>query len=319
MLNNIGNSLLEKGINWKFPDSYGLCERNLDCRQLSIKEILGLKGETKLIRVFLNAFDCKSNDILLRRKEPILGKGWSLKKYDYPDVNSFKKGIEEVYGENGYSLIYFDTLNVSITEYYKLHDVIHWSLVVKISNDCVNIIDDIGIRKYFQRNVGTIPAKIFFNSLKESDTIGTSYLECTNPINSWEEDFEKLLRESVENMLYYGGIDSLEQFILSVGKTPREKLVSRLEQLEFDINYYRKLRELWKLAVIQKEVPKSFFHSEWVEELWTICNLWSLVLGVLMKWKRQSDRDYKDKLNYNLEKVLLHEYKFYNNLRHMIC
>lgn len=315
MLNTLGKSLLEKGVNWKFPDSYGLCERNLDCRQLSIKELLSMKGETNLIRVFLNAFDCKSNDILLRRSEPKLGKGWYLKNENYSDVNSFKKGIAETYCKNGYSLIYFNTLNVPITEYYKIHDVIHWSLVVNISNTYVNVIDDTGIKEYFQRNLGTIPTKTFFNSFKGSDTLGTSYLECSNPINSWEDEFEKLLRESIENMLYHGGIDNLEQFIISVNKIPREKLVSRLEQLEFDINYYRKLRELWKLAVIHKEVPKPFFHSEWVEELWTICNLWSLVLGVLMKWKRQSDRDYKDKLNYYLEKVLLHEYKFYNNLR----
>ncbi|SDZ40472.1 hypothetical protein [Bacillus sp. 166amftsu] len=309
---------LNGGVKWKFPDTNGFCERNLDCKQLSIKEILTLKGEENLIRMFLNSFDCFSNDLLLRRKEPVLKNGWKLRKIKCTSLNSFKNTIEETYIQNGYALIYFNSLNVPFSNYYKIHDVVHWALVLETNDSYVKILDDTGKKEYFQNNLGVLPVDTFYESFKSSDILGVSYLEQLSEKQSWEQQFENLLRESIDNMFEQGGIENLNRFVKSVRETSKDILVNSLEQLEFDINYYRKLRELWKVAVIQKAVPEPFIQSEWIEELWTVCNLWSLIMGILMKWKRQKQKDYREKLNYYLEKVAIHENKIFCNFKELV-
>jgi hypothetical protein len=312
----LAKSILDRGINWRIPDQHGLSERTLDCRQLSIKEILHWRGEKRLIEIFLNPFDCSHKFLLLRRSEPTLQMGWSIIRMVPDSPEKIVSLIKSVYQQEGYCILFFDAYHMPFSAYYGVYDITHWSLLIDHDDSCITLADDTGSPAYFTGNIGRIPWDQFLQSWTKVKGGGVAFVQYDQSRDrmEWEEVFRHLLITSYEQMVMQKGLDQLADFVGEVEQTPVSKLVHRLEQLEFDAHYFRRLRELWSLAVKKQVVPTRFLRSEWVEDLLDLCNCWSLIMGVLMKWKRQPERDYQEKLTGYLWEAWRLESNFINQL-----
>lgn len=104
-----------------------------------------------------------------------------------------------------------------------------------------------------------------------------------------------MIQQSV-NQMRQEGFAAFTKLCIGTKRTTHHQIITNLETLEFDVHYFRRLRELWKNAIHQRVIPTPYIQPGWIEEIHHLCNTWSLVMGVLMKWKRQPERDYRSKL-----------------------
>ncbi len=304
-----------KVVDWRFPDKHGFCERTLDCKQLSVKEVLEWKGQVDLIKVFLNHFDCSHSNLLLRRSEPELNMGWSIKTSTSISPSYIKTLILKQLKNHGYCLLFYKSFETTYSSYYNVHDLVHWSLIIDSNEGELTLIDEAGSKDYFDGQFGKIPWDVFLESWKQDSSHGIGILSFDQKeTEDWDTVFLNLVRASVENMIDLGGLNHLKDFIYTIRNTPTDELVNMLETFEFDIHYFRRLRELWLLAVDRKVIPQKYLDPSWVEELFYLCKCWSLIMGVLMKWKRQPHKDYKQKLVDYLQQTLDNEIKFFTAL-----
>ncbi|MEC0246719.1 hypothetical protein P4H65_13070 [Paenibacillus chitinolyticus] len=308
----------KKPVDWRFPDESGLSERTLDCRQLAVKEVLRWKGADELIPVFLTPFDSTGHGLLLRRSEPRLQRGWGLETC-HPEFPEEMEGLlRSVFDREGYALLFYKAFDMPFSAYYGIHDVIHWSLVTDFDETHITLLDSAGAPSYFDGMTGRIPSGLFFEAWTDRQpvTSGAAFVTGAAPPfeRNWEDEFAGIVRQSVTNM---GTDERLEQFIREFETAPLGDLTAHLDQLEFDLHYYRRLRELWLLAALRGAVPARYLKPAWVEELTYVCRCWSLVLGVLMKWKRQPDRDYREKVLAYLRQTLDNETSFFEALAEM--
>lgn len=302
-------------IEWRFPDELGLYDRNLDCKQLAIKEILKLHQERNIPRVFLNPFDCRHEGLKITRKEPKLNRGWKIK--EFPEISPLKviELIKNTFFQHGYCLIYFDAYNIQFSSYYQKHDIVHWSLVTYIDDTHITLVDMAGDKKYFDGNTGKIQLSEFQKIWWDCKNGGIAYIwKDQYSKSNWENEFNQVIQTSVNSMLNTGGLDHFESFITNLKETDIDLLRKKLESMEFEIHYYRRLRELWKLAAFRGDIPTKFKKASWIEELIDSCTHWSLVMGILMKWKRQEHRDYQVKLVDYFEQILMIEKRLFLEL-----
>lgn len=310
MKNTIEEWISTQKLDWRFPNDRGLSERTLDCQQLSIMEILRWKGERQVIEVFLDSFSCSYSGLLLRRSEPSLQLGWWIEKGSPPSLEMQKKFLEKKLIKEGYALVYYNTLNVSFSKYYQTYDIVHWSIITSVNDKGVFLIDDAGSPKYFTNQRGFIPWDTFLHEWNEAEG-GVAFVRRESPIGDLSDTIEKLLKKSIQNMLVEGGLKNFESFITELEYCETQRLIEQLNRLEFDFHYYRKLRELWHLAAIQKVIPPIWMRPEWIEELMFLCKCWSTIMGVVMKWKRQSEKDYKPILVDYLKQTFKAEERFF--------
>ncbi|GAA4726405.1 hypothetical protein [Brevibacillus fulvus] len=314
------HSLAEKLIrqsppDWRFPDQYGLSERALDCRQLAISEVLKWQGETEVIPLFLNPFDCSAHRLVLRRSEPNLQRGWRIVPYSTPSVRDFRPLIRSLLDEKGYALIFYKAFYMPFHSYYGIHDVVHWSLVVDSDEEQLTLVDSSGTDAYFSGYVGKIPWRLFLEASAMGGAAGAATILRPNGTQaSWPEEFHQIVNASLAAMLEQGGLAQLAEFIIELEQTSTGRVVKELERLEFDLHYYRRLRELWKVAAEQRAIPAVYLREAWMEELQMLCRAWSLVVGLLMKWKRQPERDYHQKLVNYLWQTYANEQRFFAEL-----
>jgi len=304
-------------VDWRFPDEFGLSERTLDCKQLAVKEVLRWQGETRFIPIYLNSFDCLYSGGIIKRNEPQLQNGHLIQTIAPGNGESLRHSIQRVYEREGYCLLFYQASQMPLSAYYGKYRVTHWSLVIGMHHDHVTVLDDAGIAPYFTGYMGRVSNDLFFASLQDpSIQLGLGWIskEKVGEASDWDSQFLTLMKQSAHNMIAGAQIEALKQFFDDLEQTETSVLVSRLEVLEFHINYYRKLRELWLHAVHASEVPTPYFQSEWIEELTYICKCWSLVMGVIMKWKRQPHKDYKDKLMDYLWDTYRNEQQFFHIL-----
>lgn len=307
-------------IDWRFPNEYGLGENNLDCRQLSIMEVLRWRGNKNIIPVFLNSYDCFHKGILIRRSQPLLQCGWSInpvKQFPQQDID---KTIRTLIDQEGYCLLSFNAFQMKLSNYYKVHDVTHWCLVLGYDEDYIYIADTSGIQKFFSNSIGKIPWAAFLDAWDRLDSWGISVIDYSNDEcdNNSSNNVSKLLYDSVQSMKYEGGLKELSSFISTLENSDLRDLVSVLEQLEFDIHYFRRLRNLWKTAFEKHAVPEAYVVPGLVEENMNVTKYWSLVMGVLMKWKRQPYQDYREKLFGYLREAYLAEVKYFDEMEKTI-
>jgi hypothetical protein len=304
----LAEKLFAKGIDWRFPDEFGFSERNLDCKQLAVKEILEWKGEINLIPVFLNPFDCQTKGVLLRRSEPTLQRGFEILNITPHNPAQMDLLIQSLIDAEGYCLIYFNAYHMPFSSYYQMHEVIHWALVVSYDQEKVTMVDHAGNETYYKGYIGEIPWDIFKENWVKANDGGVALVKrASAQQEEWEACLYHLLEASYYNMHEKKGLQQLHQWIEVINQMHLEKLIQKLNRIEFDVQYFRRLRELWMLAVNHKKIPRPLYKSGWVEELYEACTSWSLVMGVLMKWKRQPKRNYREKLIYYLKQA--HEYE----------
>ncbi|PZD96815.1 hypothetical protein DNH61_06350 [Paenibacillus sambharensis] len=300
-------------MDWRFKDRFGLSEKTLDCRQLAVNEVLKWKGETEPLRVFLNAFDCTHSGLKLRRSAPELGAGWQLDMQQELDAERIRRKIIETFCREGYCLIYYQAYHASFLKYWHAHDVEHWSLVIGCDEGGITLADEAGAPDFFRGHIGFVPWAVIFDSWQLMSAGGIATVTGGSDRGDWDIEFLSLVRQSVNHMRG-GGLACLHSFVQAVSGAPLDELIPSLEQLEFDIHYFRKLRELWQLAVQQSVVPGRFMQPEWVEELFYVCKCWSLIMGVVMKWKRQPERDYRLKLVDYLHQTWRNEQRLFESM-----
>ncbi|MEK3788525.1 hypothetical protein [Paenibacillus sp. FSL K6-1230] len=291
--------LAERGrLDWRIPDEYGCSERNLDCRQLCALEVMKWKGEKNPVSIFLDPFNAVSDRLMLRRAEPVLHHPWKLTAFPALQDDKLQHLVRSIFEIEGYCLLYYKAVNVPFSAYHGKHDVIHWLLLADLTDTQVTVIDDTGLPPYFDGYQAVIPNHIFFPALQASGHAGAAILRhqeepATDLGLEW---FPKLAAQSATQMLQDGGLDSIAHFADALEQAERAELLESLEQLEFDVHYFRKLRVLWDTAVEQKNIPERYLKPEWTSALKEACNQWSYAVGVLMKWKRQPERDYRQRL-----------------------
>lgn len=312
-----GEKFIMSKPNWRFPDKNGLYERNLDCLQLSIKEILYHNNQKNIIETFLNPFDCNTKKLTLRRRNPTLNFGWNLQTIDRLTFDSFLERITEEINKKGYALVYFDPFHMKFSKYYKIYHIKHWFLVIKRSKDLLTVLDESGSNKNINDNIGQINIKEMEIGWRQSEDYGIGILTKNETMRNWDEEFNHILQKSVENMKS-NGLNQLNTFIKNIRESEKNIIISHVENLEFDVQYFKKLRELWKIAALNKVITHNYYQPEWVEEIYHLCNTWGLVLGVLMKWKRQPEKDYKDKLLGYLEEAYESECRLCNEFENML-
>lgn len=307
-------------VDWRFPDEFGLCERNLDCRQLCILEIMKWQGERNPIPAFLNAFDCRTDGLLLRRSEPVLQNGWSAIRFPSLSTDQLRHLVRSVYDAEGYCLIYYNAFEVPFSAYYRKHDVVHWALLIEDDGTHVTVIDDTGDPAYFDGYIGRIPSDLFFPALQSAGGSGAAIVRRNDAgaAASMEVQFARLARTSVEQMLREGGLDRLAGFVAAVEALPDDELQASLDQLEFDIHYFRRLRKLWETAAGNGVIPKVCLDSRWIGALTEACNQWSYAMGVLMKWKRQPEKSYGSRLTGYLRQALEAERQLFDGLERLL-
>jgi hypothetical protein len=309
--------LRETGINWRYPNEYGLCDRNLDCLQRACMEVLRWKGERNLIQIFLNPFDCKYTRLKLRRKEPQLQQGWGLIKQEIIDKSEVERLIRSVVLQEGYCLIRYNAYYMKFSSYYQLYDINHWSLVVGFDDEHIILADHTGSSAYFQGQIGRITWEDFNRDWEQNRNGIVAFLAHLGEAEEWDLSFLRLIKTSVMEMTELAGADRFSNFIRDMEELPVEEIRDNLDRLEFDMYYYRQLRELWKTAAVNKVVPPSLYKSGWVEELTSVCMCWSLIMGVVMKWKKQIDKNYRSKLVDYLHQLDETERSFFGQLERL--
>ncbi|SDN48777.1 hypothetical protein SAMN04488137_4656 [Fictibacillus solisalsi] len=301
-----------KVVDWRFPDKDGFCERTLDCKQLAVKEVLRWRKEKDLLPIFLSPFDCSHKDLQLRRSEPNLNLGWSLQtKHSIPKEKIISE-IQHSISKNGYCLLFYKSFETTYSSYYKTFDIVHWSLIVNADEGKLTLIDEAGHPSYFQGHLGHVNFDNFQSNWLCDSNYGIGQVIKEESSNAdWSSVCFELMRSSVENMTTHGGLENLKDFVDSLQETSPSIIVEYIETLEFDIHYFRRLRELWLLAVNRGIIPKPYVNPLWVEELFYLCKCWSLIMGVLMKWKRQPSKDYKKKLVDYVTQTYKNEERFF--------
>lgn len=291
--------------NWKLPNEFGLSERTLDCLQLAVMEALKRKGCRDLIPVFLNPFDCIRIGLSVRRSEPMLQGGFSLVRFSAPDAGALQDVIRYVLEREGYCLLYYQTWDHALSAYRHKYDLTHWSFITSVSESQLTIVDAAGAPEHFaQGNTAAISWDVFISAFEQTRNYGVGYIQYEQPAATpWEEQLNRILRMSVHRMLDDGGLEQLREFAEKLENAPQADIVQQLERLEFELNYYRKLRDLWKVAVFRDIIPKKQLHAGWLQALMDSGECWSLVIGLLMKWKRQPSRDYHHKLAHYIWEV----------------
>ncbi|CAM4434942.1 hypothetical protein [Paenibacillus tarimensis] len=284
--------------NWRLPNEFGLSERTLDCLQLAVMEALWRDGGQKMIQIFLNPFDCIRVGLSLRRSEPALQAGYQLVRFSAPDAGALEEVIRYLFEREGYCMLFYQTWEHELSAYRDKYNLTHWSFITDVGDTELMIADSAGHPDYFARGTTAIvPWRDFRAAFERTRNYGAGYVRqeagCGEP---WPELLDHLLQASVHNMREWGGLQQMQEFAEKLEGTSVSELVLQLESLEFELNYYRKLRDLWKTAVFKQVIPRDRTHAGWVQALMDSCECWSLVMGVLMKWKRQPERDYKDKL-----------------------
>jgi pimeloyl-ACP methyl ester carboxylesterase len=310
--------LSQKKVDWRFPDEYGLSERNLDCLQLSILEVLKWKGETDPIPVFLNPFDCHSGELLLRRSLPVLHRGWRLIQYPALDKERLQHLLRSVLDGEGYALVHYRAIQAPFSAYYEKHDVVHWALVIAYEEDHILLVDDAGSSVYFNGYIGKIPCSLFFDTLDAAKEGGVAILQKSAETMPWKDRLIGLLQQSVNQMTAEGGLAKLTAFVNHVEQASARKLVESLDMLEFDIHYYRRLRELWKTALERGAFPDDVPQTGCAEALHQVCQTWSYIMGVIMKWKIQRERNYRTKLIGLLRQAAQEEQQLFQTMASML-
>jgi hypothetical protein len=301
-----------KVVDWRFPDKDGFCERTLDCKQLAVKEVLRWREEKDLLQIFLNPFDCSSYKLQLRRSEPNFNLGWSLQTDHSISKDQIIQKIQQYIQSDGYCLLFYKSFETEYSNYYKVHDIVHWSLIVNADEEKFTLIDEAGHPSYFKGHLGQVDMDIFHSNWNCNSSYGIAKLSKKESMTKeWDTVSFELMKTSVENMTRLGGLENLKEFVETLKETDATTIIHLLETLEFDIHYFRRLRELWLLAVNRGSIPKQYVHPVWVEELFYLCKCWSLIMGVLMKWKRQPSKDYKKKLIDYLTQTYKNEERFF--------
>ncbi|MFC5407338.1 hypothetical protein [Cohnella soli] len=296
----------DSDLDWRFPDFNGLCDRNLDCRQLAMNTVLKWKQEPQILPCFMDSFNGYHDGLVLARKESPLRMGWKIVKQPLEEVD--RAYIQETIGRHGYCILFYNAYDMPFSKYYRVHKVTHWSLVTGSTADHFRLLDHTGIKPYFTGMEGTVAWELFLSNWTEG---GLAVLEKDRSDASiWPEVFEGLMKESVHEMIDREGLDNFSRYKDFVKDTPSVSIIASLESLEFHYHHVRRLRELWKASIMKKAIPERFIRGEWVEELFQLCDVWSMTLGVVMKWKRRPDLDHKEKLIYYLNQVAHSEEKF---------
>ncbi|MGM1049391.1 MAG: hypothetical protein ACQEXX_25090 [Bacillota bacterium] len=289
--------LNKKHMDWRFPDEYGLSERTLDCQQLAVHEVIKWKGEQDPFSIFISPFDCKAENINLIRSKPTLNGGWEINQLSQSKNEDIRHYLGSIIRSEGYALINYQAFFIPFCTYYQKFNIKHWSLVIDCDDTSVTLVDTAGINTYFTGSIGVIPWDILIGNWENSEG-SIAILGCTTERKELNAElfYKKLAAESYSRMVTQDGLTNMEKAFDLLGEISLQDLTSNLERLELDYHYYRRLRELWKTAVLKKAVPANLIKAGWVEELFSLCKSWSLIMGVLMKWKRQPDRDYRKKL-----------------------
>jgi len=305
LLHNVSR---QRRINWRFPNEYGLCERNLDCRQLAAMEVAIWKGESSLIAMFLEPLNCQHEPLSLRKQVSSMRRGWQLEVCRSIDSLDIQRHICDLVDKEGYCLLYYKAFNMKFLSYYQRYDITHWSLVTGYDEQNVFIADTAGTAPFFNGTLGTIPWTSFIDSWAEaSEDNGAAVLCNSDESLTWQQEFEQIYYNSLKEMNEMQGLEHLKRFVEDVEEVGSDLIIKNLDRLEFDIHFYRRAKELWNLATLRGVIPVQYMHKEWASELKEVCQSWSLVMGVLMKWKRQKDRDYKVKLVEYLRNAYLAE------------
>ncbi|WP_128895436.1 hypothetical protein [Longirhabdus pacifica] len=292
-------------IDWRYPDEYGFSERNLDCLQLSILEILKWKGESNLFPIFLDAFDCRADGLLLRRTLSCLQHGFKMIQYPSLSREQTPHLLRSFMDGEGYALVHYKAYYAPFSSYYKKHDVIHWALIIDMDEEYITIIDDAGSSAFFTHHMGKIPTSLFFDTFTDPIVSGGMAIVRETEVTMSDADhINKLLQQSVKQMMHQDGLQQLQAYVHTVSQTSSTELISHLDMLEFDIHYFRRLRELWSTAIEQRVLPNNNHLQPLAILLQQVCQSWAFIVGLLIKWKVQTNKDYKPKLVSLLHQVL---------------
>lgn len=303
-------SLLEwvgkQRVDWRIVNEAGLSERQLDCFQLAVMEILRWKGESNLVEVFINALDCRVNGLQLRRSEPVLRMGWGVNGKNSFPVKLLESMISASIIENGYCLLHYDAYNIPFSSYYQTHRIKHWSLIVGMGDGEMTLLDLAGNPKWFNGTVGKVPLDALRRAWQCSTDFGVAVITrmAANDPKAWENEARRVVRSSIHSMKVDRGLDHLRIFIDALASRHASELVPQLDVLSFDIHYYRKLRELWKTAADHQIIPEKLRSHALQSLLHRTCKCWSMIMGGLLKWKRQPQRYSKDHIIGYFEEAL---------------
>lgn len=303
----------QKKLDWRFPDESSFSDLNLDCRQTCIKEVLSWLGEKDLAQVFLDHFSCHYTTLTLRTNEPSLHRGWELVQQQVKDLDSCISSIQTIFREKGYVLFYYRAFDFKYSAYYQKYDLIHWALVVDADEQGITIMDDSGTPEYYKNYLGCFTWAEFVQGFIEwpiDAKAGVGFLKRRDSVLKWEEEFTQICNLSVKSMFAEHGISAFQQFIYDLATLPLDEITDDLERLEFDMHYYRRRRELWKIAIEQNLLPSHFVQDHVKQSIIALCKSWSLVMGVIMKWKYQPYRDYREKIVNYLNHTLQCEIDF---------
>lgn len=314
----LADVFLKQKTDWRFPNELGLSERTLDCRQLSVMEVLKWKGETSIVETFLSPFNCRIEGLSLRRKEAGLGFGWHVVPSSPIIGTKISETIRAKIDQESYCLIYYNPFYMPFSQYYRTHNLTHWSLVYKYDEKQITLADTAGRTSYFAGNIGDIPWSDFIDAWESAPNGGVAILRKNDQNMNWNQQFYHIIEESVVSIIVNKEGEELKQWIETIQNTPLNTVVSKLEKFEFDVNYYRKLRELWLLAVYKRLIPKPYLKYGWAEGLVDLCKSWSLVVGTIMKWKRQPDKDYRKRLLDYLWETYTYETIFFKELEKLL-
>ncbi|MBU8772066.1 hypothetical protein [Cytobacillus oceanisediminis] len=300
-------------IDRRFPDKDSFSDLNLDCRQFCIKEVLRWLGEEDLIKVFINPLSCYHFKLSIRTNEPTLQRGWRLNTQNFESSMEIQEVIQQMFNKFGYALLFYKAYNFPHSTYYQKYDIMHWALVLDCCEETITIMDDSGTDNYFRNTIATFTWDQFISPWNsQKDFGGAAYLTKEDLSQKWEEEFAVISRQTVENMTEKGQAN-FKKFIDDIKELPIEEIREMLEKIEFELHYYRRQRELWKIAFSKNIVSNNKFLIILQNSLINLCKQLSLVMGVVMKWKRQPNKDYRDKLVsllngvYQQEKILIKE------------
>lgn len=296
----------ESRVDWRFSDLYGLSERTLDCQQLAVKEVLQWQGYADIIPVFMDSLSCHFDGNALKRKSSAI-RGYSVVVQNTSAEDELRTTVTDLFNKQGYCLIQYPASEASFSSYYNKYSITHWALVVGVQADSVTLMDTTGTSPYFNGPIGNVPWEL----LPLHDCFAAIVRQEGSPGN-WENDFVRLVKDSIVEM-NDNGLHNLHQYITYISGHSGLELVPKLERMELEVHSFRQVRELWNTAIRKQVIPIDYMLAGWVEEVEYLCKAWSLVMGVLMKWKRQPERNYKQKLidyllpTYKSEKLLINE------------
>lgn len=301
----------ERRTDWRFSDFYGLSERTLDCKQLVVKEVLQWQGETNLIPIFLDSLSCHFDGDSLKRNNSAI-RGYSLVEKSAFAPDDLRSLVSNLFEKEGYCLIRYPAGEAMFSSYYKKYMISHWALVLDIQPEFVILMDTTGTSPYFEGQIG----KVMWEYLPRHNC-SAAIVRKEGDVRSWEHDFLGLVQDTLREMTNHG-LHDLHQYISFISNLSVSEIVQRLERMELEVHSFRQVRELWNTAIRKQSIPPIYIMAGWIEEFEYVCRAWSLVLGVLMKWKRQPERNYKQKLMDYLEPTYRSEKSLINELEQVL-